>query len=148
MTRFESASASIGISILLSELILQINETNFNVIKEMLAKGYIEDNNDYYNEEYQEIIHCDKFQGNYTDVKEYLINEFKDNDSDAYNEFIYDKALLIPIKEILANSRLGYLRDGTNCISRPIDFDLSLDIEKYKDIKNIKIVFILRQDSG
>ena len=148
MTRFESASASIGISISLSELILQINETNFNLIKEMLAKGYIEDDNDYYNEDYKEIIIRDKFHGNYIDVKEYLINEFKDNDTGAYQGLLFDKALLIPIKEILANDRWRYLQNGTNCISRLIDFDLSLDIEKYKDIENIKIVFILRQDSG
>jgi hypothetical protein len=51
---------------------LQINETNFNLIKEMLRIGLVEDDNDYYNEEYQDIIDGDKLNGNYTDVKEYL----------------------------------------------------------------------------
>jgi len=68
----ESASTFIGISILLSDLMLQINETNFNLIKEMLRIGLVEDDNDYYNEEYQDIIDGDKLNGNYTDVKEYL----------------------------------------------------------------------------
>lgn len=33
MGKSETASAGIGIKILLSELIIQINETNFNLIK-------------------------------------------------------------------------------------------------------------------
>jgi hypothetical protein len=45
------------------------------------------------------------------------------------------------------NDRWGYARQGTNCVSRPIDFDLSLDIEKYKDIEKYRIVFLLKQHS-
>jgi hypothetical protein len=45
----ETATASIGIKILLSDLILQIKENNVTQIKEMLYYGFIEDDNDYFN---------------------------------------------------------------------------------------------------
>ena len=41
MGRCESAIASIGIRILLSDLLPQINETNFKLIKEMLKDGLL-----------------------------------------------------------------------------------------------------------
>ena len=50
MGKCETATASIGIKILLSDLTLQINETNFTLIKELLHSGFIEDDNDYFNE--------------------------------------------------------------------------------------------------
>jgi hypothetical protein len=59
-----------------------------------------------------------------------------------------DKYLLLPIKEILQTDRWGYDRSGTNGMSRPIDFDLSVPIEKYKEIEKIQIVFIIKQHSG
>jgi hypothetical protein len=143
MGKCETATAAIGISILLSDIILQINEKNFDLIKEILTDGCIEDGNDYYNEAYDNIINCEKFKGNYIDVKEYLIEEFKNTGS--HEDYLFDKALLVPIKEILMNDRWGYDRYGTNCVSRLIDFDLSINVEKYQDIKNFKIVFLLSQ---
>jgi len=162
MGKCETATSSIGIKILLSELILQINETNFNLIKNMLNMGFIEDENDYFNEVYQDIIDCDELDPenisfNYIDVKEHLINELKNNGSLIKSKFtdkvkptlkygcLFDKALLVPVKEILTMNRWGYDRYGINGISRPIDFDLYVNIEKYKEIDNIKIVFIERQ---
>ena len=50
MVYCDTASASIGIKILLSDLILQMNETNCELIKKMLYKGCIEDENDFFNE--------------------------------------------------------------------------------------------------
>ena len=44
--------------------------------------------------------------------------------------------------------RWGHDRYGSNCISRPMDFDLSVNIEKYKEIEKTEIVFILGQHSG
>ena len=77
MGRCETSTASIGIKILLSELVLQINEKNFNLIKEMLNNGFIEDQNQYFNEVYQIIIDCDDLDcdnltGNYLYVQKYL----------------------------------------------------------------------------
>ena len=150
MGKCETAKASIGIRILLSDLVLQMNETNFNLIKEMLNNGFIEDGDDYYNEAYDRSIYCnesgnDKLTGNYLDVKEYLINRFKDIGDSSYGGLLFDQAFLLPLNVILENDRWGDDRFSTNSISRPIDFDLSVNIEKYKDIENTKIVFILSQ---
>jgi hypothetical protein len=160
MGRSEHSTASIGIKILLSDLILQINEANFNLIKEMLYDGSIEDENEYFNEVYEEIIGSDKLSENYLDFKEYLINELMSRGSYYKHKFtnkiiptldngcLYDKYLLVPIKDILYIERFGYDRYGTNSISRPIDFELSVNIEKYKEIEKTVVVFLLNQYSG
>ena len=59
MGRCETATASLGIRILLSDLIEQINKENFNLIKKMLNDGIIEDSNEYFNEVYQKVIGYD-----------------------------------------------------------------------------------------
>jgi hypothetical protein len=133
MGKCESVNAYLGIKILLSELIKQINETNFDLIKEMLEYGLVEDEDEYLNDSYQEII--------YENIKYNTIKDLFNSDWD-------DKYLLIRIKDILEGNRFGYEREGVNSISRPIDFDLLVDTEKYKDIKNFQIVFILMQASG
>ena len=160
MGRCETATTSIGIKILLSNLVLQLKETNFTLIKEMLGYGFIEDDNDYFNEIYSKIIHINKLPEDCLDAKKYLINEFSNNGS--YHKShgnssvtptldkgcLFDKYLLVPVKRILSLDRWGYDRDGTNCVSRPIDFDLSVNIEKYKEIEKTEIVFLLGQHSG
>jgi len=158
MGKCETSTASIGIKILLSDIILQIDETNIDLIKEMLDEGFIEDENEYFNEVYTKIT--DDLTVNYLDIKEYLINECKNKGSYFKQRFggdvsenlddgcLFDKELIVPLKEILTTCRWGYDRYGANCISRPIDFDLSVNIAKYKEIKNTKIVFLLTQISG
>jgi hypothetical protein len=160
MGKCETATASIGIKILLSDLILQINENNFTIITELLSRGFIEDDNDYFNEIYLTITSINKLSKNYLDLKEYLINEFTNNGSyhkskghsivipTLDNGCLLDKALLVPLKDILTMDRWGHDRYGSNCISRPMDFDLSVNIEKYKEIEKTEIVFILGQHSG
>ena len=158
MGKCETATASIGIKILLSELIFQINETNFTLIKEMLTCGFIEDDNGYFNEVYGSI---DTFglSNHFLEFKEHLTNEFKNNGSYHKSKngiviptiddgCLFDKCLLVPVKQILEIDRWGYDRYGSNCVSRPIDFDLSVNIEKYKEIEKKEIVFILGQHSG
>lgn len=162
MGRCETATASIGIKILLSDLMSQMNETNFNLIIELLRKGLIEDQNDYFHEVYFDIIF--KFNKlvltDFNECKKYLTEQFISNGS--YYKLrsiapaiptldkgrLIDQILLVPIKDILNIERWGYNRDGSNCVSRKLDFDLSLDIEKYKDIDNLEIVFILGQHAG
>ena len=162
----EIATASIGIKILLSDLILQINKINFNVIKEMLKNGFIEDENDYFNHVFKKIIYHNGLDDlDYPQVKEYLINECKRNgtyikskfsntlitddvENNINNGCIFDQVFLVPVKEILTTQRWRYDNDSTNGISREIDFDLSIDMDKYKEIKNINIVFILGHHSG
>ena len=159
MGKCETAKASIGFKILLSDLILQINEENFTLIKEILYNGCIEDVNDNFNEEYFDIINK-PLSNNYLDFKEQITNYLKNNDSyvklnnstlisTIYNDrCLFDKFLLVCIKDILEIDRWGYDRYGSNCISRPIDFNLYINIENYKKIEKKEIVFILGQHSG
>ena len=164
MGKCETSTASLGIKIILSDLIEQINENNFDLIKKMLYDGFIEDCNNYFNDVYKKIIGYDdgdiELPENYLEFKEYLIKQFKNNGSyykfkDTYkvepnlkNGCLFDKELLIPIKEILSTERWGYNREGTNGTYRLIDFDLSITIDDYKMIKKFQIVFIVKQHSG
>jgi hypothetical protein len=160
MGKCETSTTSIGIKILLSDLILQINETNVDLIKEMLNDGFISDKNEHYNDAYTDIIWCSDLPKNYLELKEYLEQEFKKNGSylhvrdsnkiepDLRNGCFLEKELLLPIKKILETDRWGYNREGRNGSYRPIDFDLSVDIDKYKEIEKYTIVFIIEQYSG
>jgi hypothetical protein len=164
MGKSETASASIGIKILLSDLVSQINETNFDLIKKMIYDGCIEDSNGYYNEVYQNIVDYpygeDKLSEDYLACKAYLINEFKTKGSyykskisskvepDLKDGALFEKYLLVPIKDILETERWGYERYGVNSASRPLDFDLSVDLKAYADIKHFSLIFIVKQHSG
>ncbi len=164
MGKYETATASIGIKILLSDLILQINETNLNLIKKMLYDGCIEDSNGYYNESYINILGYpygeDKLTGDYLECKEYLINEFKTNGSYFKSKFSskvepdlsegtpFERYLLVSVKDILETERLGYERYGVNSASRPLDFDLSIELTKYQNIKFFNVIFFVKQHSG
>ena len=164
MGKSETASASIGIKILLSDLILQINKTNFTLIKKMLYDGCIEDSNGYYNEAYINILGYpygeDKLTGDYLECKEYLINEFKTNGSYFKSKFsskvepdlsegtLFERYLLVSVKDILETERWGYERYGVNSASRPLDFDLSVELTKYQDIKFFNVIFFVKQHSG
>lgn len=160
MGKCETSTASIGIKILLSDLILQINEKNFNIIKEILNDGFISDKNNTFNDAYTEIILCTELPENYLDCKEFLEQEFKKKGSYIHSRFsnkiehtlnngcLFEKELLFPIKKILETDRWGYDRYGRNGTYCPIDFNLSIDIEKYKELEKYKIVFILDQYSG
>ena len=164
MGKSETATASIGIKILLSDLILQINESNFNLIKKMLYDGCIEDSNGYYNESYKNITGYgeddNELPVDYLEFKEYLINEFKTNGSyykskfsskvepDLHNGSLFERYLLVPVKHILETERWGYERYGVNSTSIPLDFDLSVELTKYQDIKKFNVIFFVKQHSG
>ena len=160
MGRDDSSTAYIGLKILLSDLILQMNDSNFNLIKDMLLNGTIEDTNDFYNEVFKKIINENtELSNDCLECKEYLIKVFKQNGSYARSKFnnevkpdltngsLFEQELLVPIKEILSTERYGYDRYGINNTSIPLDFDLSVNTEKYKDIKNFNIVFFIQQST-
>lgn len=159
MGKCESAIASIGVKIKLSDLILQINEANFDLIESMLCNGCIEDENDYFNEVYTNIIYSDDIPNGALHAKEFLIHAFTHHGTyhKSRNGHIiptldhgclFDKELLVPIKEIASCERWGHERFGSNSTSRPIDFDLSVNSCPYKNIEKTRIVFILKQHSG
>lgn len=164
MGKSETAFASIGIKILVSHLVSQINETNFTLIKKMLCDGCIEDSNGYYNEAYKNIIGYpygeDELPKDYLECKEYLTKEFKTKGSYYKSKFsskvepdlndgsLFERYLLVPVKDILETERWGYERYGINSASRPLDFDLSVDLTKYEELKNFSIIFMVKQHSG
>ena len=163
MGKSETASASIGIKILLSDLILQINETNFTLIKKMMYDGCIEDSNGYYNEAYKIILghdeDNDELPQTYNEFKDYITEQFKLHGSYYKSKFsskkpdltygtLFEQYLLVPVKDILETERWGYERYGVNSASRPLDFDLSVDLKIYKEIKNFSIIFFVKQHSG
>jgi hypothetical protein len=102
----------------------------------------------------------DKLTGDYLECKEYLINEFKTKGSYYKSKFssnvepdlsegsLFEQYLLVPIKDILETERWGYGRYGVNSASRPLDFDLSVDLKIYEEIKNFSIIFFVKQHSG
>ena len=163
MGKSETASASIGIKILLSDLISQINETNFSLIKKMLYDGCIEDSNGYYNEAYKIILGYDEdndeLPQTYNEFKDCITEQFKTKGSffkskfsskvdDLSNGTLFEQYLLLPVKDILETERWGYERYGVNSASRPLDFDLSVDLKLYEEIKNYSIIFFVKQHSG
>jgi hypothetical protein len=166
MGKSETASASLGIKILLSDLIAQINETNFALIKKMLYDGCIEDANGYFNEVYKNILGYDdgdiEIPEYYDTFKNYVTEQFKIHGdyykskstsivtSDLRNGCLLEKELLVPMKDLLETERWGYGRYGINSASRELDFDLSINLEEYKknNIEKYKVVFIVKQHSG
>ncbi len=166
MGKSETASASLGIKILLSDLVAQINETNFTLIKKMLYDGCIEDANGYFNEVYKNILGYDdgdiEIPEHHDTFKNYVTEQFKIHGdyykskstsivtSDLTHGCLLEKQLLVPIKELLETERWGYGRYGINSASRELDFDLSINLEEYKknNIKKYKVVFIVKQHSG
>ena len=160
MGREETCEASIGIKILLSDLISQINEKNFKLISEILDNGFIEDENDYCNEIYNEIMYYNKLPETWLEYKEHLEIKFKKYGSYNKSRFsseisytikngcLYDKYLLVPIKKILSTTRWGYNREGVNILSTSIDFDKSINTDEYKELEKYNIVFIIKQHSS
>jgi hypothetical protein len=166
MGKSETATASIGIKILLADLVAQINETNFTLIKKMLYDGSIEDANGYFNEAYKNILGYDdgdiELPEQYNTFKDYVTEQFKIHGdyykskstsivtSDLSHGCLLKQTLLVSVKDILDTERWGYERYGINSASRSLDFDLSIDLEEYKknNIKKYTVVFILKQHSG
>ena len=159
MGKCERSTASVGVKITLSDLVSQITETNVDLIRDMLSDGCIEDENDYFNEVYSSIIYDDNMPQDHVGVKEYLTHAFTHqgtyHKSRSYaviptldNGCLWDQVLLVPLHTVLSCARWGHDRYGTNSTSRPIDFDLLIHSNPYKDIEHIAVVFMLRQHSG
>lgn len=166
MGRCETAQASIGIRILLSDLVSQINETNVELVRSMLENGFIDDENALFNHVYIETLdayamkeRASECKDTAADCKAYLETQLANHGT--YNESrwtgerkhtleegsLLTQTLLVPIKILLSTERWGYDRYGTNGTSRPMDFDLTCDLEPYKDIQHYSVVFMLQQRS-
>jgi hypothetical protein len=154
MGRCESAFASIGIKILLSDLVSQINATTMHLIKKMLYDGCIEDSNDDWNRAFEQIIGDNGVEENAVEFKEYLTRKFTARVGHNKDSLL-EQYLLVPLEELVSNDRWGWSREGTNAMSSPLeDFadDLPNQIavfkETYKEIKNFTFVFMIKQYAG
>jgi hypothetical protein len=158
MGKRECSTVSVGVKITLSDLVSQMNETNFDLIHTMLCDGWIEDENDYFNEVYSSIVY-DDMPHDHEAAKEYLIHAFthrgtyhKTRSSVTIPTLdhgcLLDQYLLVPLHTLLSCERWGHDRYGTNSTSRPIDVDVLIHNNPYKDIEHTAVVLILRQHSG
>ena len=154
MGRCESATASLGIKILLSDLVAQINATTMNLIKKMLYDGCIEDSNDDWNRAFEQIIGDDGVEENAVAFKEYLTSKFTARVGHIRDSLLY-RYLLVPMEELVSNERWGWTREGTNAMSSPVgtfaaDLPTQLAVfkETYKDINNFTFVFMIKQYAG
>ena len=158
MGKCDTTTAAIGIKILLSDLIRQITETNFEQIKLIMRCGFISDENDSFNDMYGMIIHSKQVPENYLEFKTYMEEQFKmhgdyiyyrngTSHEDLSHGCLFDKHLLFPMKRILETDRWGYDRYGTNGLSCSIDFDLSVNMENYRELENYTIVFMLKHSA-
>ena len=129
MGRCESVESSVGIKILLCDLLSQVNETNVEEINDMLQDGFIEDYNDWLNNTYLELLEELTLES-----KDRLIEKFKN----------FKEYLLVPIKQILSTGRWGYNREGTNGCSKPFELFDAFDL----NITNYSKVFILKQHAS
>jgi hypothetical protein len=172
MGKSETATAYIGLKILLKDLVEQMTEANLKQIQKMLEDGCIEDDNDYYNQVYREIL-CDAFVYDDNDDNDdkdfqvsqaYLTQAFQSKGSlyksktssyetpDLHNGALWDRYLLVPLKELLATERWGYSRYGVNSAARPLsEINLSVDddaLTSYNNLQHTNVVFFLKQHSG
>ena len=175
MGKCETSNVSIGIKIRLSDLVEQLNLTTYPIIRQLLCGGYVEDENEYFNEVYKKIVgdvddsklpfeteQNDAVQNDAVErIKQMLALAFEQNGSlfkckygggsraDISQGRLCDKHLLFPILQILETERWGYLRTGTNCNSRSLDFESVETTEMYREIvsiiKGTVKVMIIRQ---
>lgn len=88
-SRYECATVSIGLKIKMNKLIQQINEDNFDVIKNLLSEGFIEDSNGYSNNYLKKILDeelpskCSSFK---KFIREQFDNKIKKTNSDTESD--------------------------------------------------------------
>ena len=157
MGKSETSTVSVGIKIRFSDLLSQITDTNFNLVKKMLYSGCVEDENEYYNEVYRSIIRHVKDIEPQEEFIKYLSTEFANKGSLSKDKFnseitqdlscgcLLDRDLLVPIKEILSTTRWGYDRNGVNSKSKAMSTNLLKYKNDYDEIKGKKIVIYIDQ---
>lgn len=150
MGKSETAATFIGIKIKFVELAKLLNADNFESIDSILDCAMIEDENDHFNDNYQEMLsnmcaYKKKYKNNIITIDEYK------NILLTY-DYILEYKLLIPVHEILSTTRWGYNREGINSLSIEIKDVMKIINTKmpneYKFLSSYPIVFILQQSSG
>ena len=150
MGKSEMATASIGIKIKFVELVNLLNADNFESINSILNNAIIEDENEHYNDNYQDMI--SEMYVYEVDYKNNIITFDKYKQELMTYTKLFDYKLLIPVHEILSTTRWGYDRDGVNSSSMEIKDAMKIINKKmpneYKFLSSYPIVFMLYQVSG
>ena len=150
MGKSEMATASIGIKIKFVELANLLNADNFESINSILNNAIIEDENEHYNDNYQDMI--SEMYIYEVDYKNNIITFDKYKQELMTYTKLFDYKLLIPVHKILSTTRWGYDRDGVNSSSMEIKDAMKIINKKmpneYKFLSSYPIVFMLYQDSG
>ena len=153
MGRSDTAEASIGISVDLEKLIECIDETNFDTVKKMLEDGVIDDENDFVNADFNNLVEILWYSKDWKwdEVKSLLLKRWKEQQS---SESKKSAILLVKSKTLVCTTRWGHNRCGTNASCAPIG---AFDVEEEKTtIRNkygslgidYEIVFIQTQRAG
>jgi hypothetical protein len=150
MGKSETATSSIGIKIKFVELANLLNADNFESINSILNNAIIEDENEHYNDNYQDMI--SEMYVYEVDYKNNIITFDKYKQELMTYTKLFDYKLLIPVHEILSTTRWGYDRDGVNSSSMEIKDAMKIINKKlpneYKFLSSYPIVFMLYQVSG
>ncbi len=155
MTRYESSTVSIGFKIAIKELVKQLNEDNFYVVKKLFEEGFIPDSNGTVNQYFKSIIDDEDIPDDCKEYKSHLKKHFKKivpNDKDDEKVSINDMYLLVPVHKIMETTRWGKNRKGTNGTFCEIDFDIENLKEQIKNeyehmFSKYNVVFMLNQEA-
>jgi len=160
-----TARVLVGIKILVSDLLEQTNEKNINIIKKILKKGYIENDEgscfteyvNQYIESTEELLKRRTFvddsggkNNGKNNGKSRVYNSRLDfnnihkKTSQEYLKQFFKKYLLVPENEICYTCITAcYNTGGFNCSSGNIDTNIGQIVKKYCNIKKFKIVNIV-----
>lgn len=156
----ESASAAFGIKIKLTALVAQLAERNVVFITRLLTDGFIEDENGFYNETYQNIV-LGEMPEQCLELQQYLTTQFQQHGDlvkfkfsnevrpNLWKECLMDKFLLVPLHPILSTERWGYSRGGINGLSCPV-MSTNICTEELEEagLQQWELVFLLKQSGG
>lgn len=174
----ESVSVYFGLKIVLKDLVNQIDETNYDKIKEMLqdCNCFINDENNQFNSMFENIrselwiennpkrkTKKDKVILDYITYKNKFNEQIskrgtmiplrngKEEEKFDYG-YLSDQIFLYPVTHLLHTERYGYDRSGINGTYCNLDFDIESIkksiLDKYNWLKDIEVVMIIKQDSG
>ncbi len=162
-SHYECSTVSFGFRIQLDKLISQINEDNFDIIKNLLSDGFIEDSNGYSNKYLKKIIESELPNKcvNFKKALKQKFNNPKDEDSESESDEesgsnkninLNEMYLLYPVVKLIETTRWGLGRKGVNGMSCDIDNDLVDLKDRIKNefepvLSDYQVVLMVNQES-
>lgn len=155
MGKCETVDVSIGISILIKDLLEAMTEDNYETIRDNFLQdgSLINDDNNSYNTAYDSIISGENLSNDdylelnelkFTEYIDYLSTQFKKfgdkelnrNGTSKFVEYkegdeenLYHQTLLVPHCKLVQTERWGWSREGTNGTCTNLDIDKLVTIK-------------------